>query len=342
MRDIERILPEQLPGTWIVRARPTPNDSQVDLVIDLGSQPDRTITLAMEIKRSIDPRRIPDVARQLTTLADREIPGATPVVAAGYLSPRSRQLLEDLNVGYIDTTGNIRINAGNLFVRTQGADKDPWPKDDNLQSLRGRGAARALRAIIDTAPPFGVRELASNTANSPATVSRVLELLEVEGLISREPRGPVLTVDWQDSIRRWAEDYDQTTTNTATMCLAPRGIANFDQMLETSKLAYAATGAFAAQRFNPVAPARMATIYVDDVAEAVEHFDLRETDAGANVMLLEPFDPVVFDRTIQRDRLRCVAPSQLAADLLTGPGREPSQGEAILEWMKENLDAWKA
>ena len=78
------------------------------------------------------------------------------------------------------------------------------------------------------------------------------------------------------------------------------------------------------------------------MAKAVKRLDLRETDAGANVILLEPFDPVVIDRTIERDGLRCVAPSQLAADLLTGPGREPSQGEEILEWMKENQDAWRA
>ena len=61
-----------------------------------------------------------------------------------------------------------------------------------------------------------------------------------------------------------------------------------------------------------------------------------------NVMLLEPLDPVVFDRTVERDGLRCVAPSQLAVDLLTGPGREPSQGEQMLEWMQRNEHVWRS
>jgi hypothetical protein len=39
--------------------------------------------------------------------------------------------------------------------------------------------------------------------------------------------------------------------------------------------------------------------------------------AGANVILAEPYDPVVFERTIMRDELGVVSPSQLAADLLT-------------------------
>lgn len=148
-------------------------------------------------------------------------------------------------------------------------------------------------------------------------------------------------IDWQEAIRRWAQDYDQTSSNTASVFLSPHGIPFIESQLQGLKLNYAATGTFAAQRFNPVAPARTATLYVEDVVEVAEALGIRETDAGANVVLLEPFDPVVFDRTIERDGLRCVAPSQLAVDLLTGPGREPSQGEEILVWMEENQDVWR-
>ncbi len=340
-RQVQQVLTDRLPNTWTVRARPAPN-GQADLVIELGSQKDRSSTLLVTIKRSIEPRSVQDAAMQALSLAKDSIPEATPVIASGYLSPRSRQLLEDFGVSYIDTTGNARLDTTSLFVLTEGAEKDPWPHNHNLQSLRGRGAARAMRAIVDTAPPFGVRELAANTQTSPATISRVLELLEVEGLIDRPPRGSVLTVDWEEAIRRWAQDYDQLTSNAATTFLAPRGISFIEQKLQATKLTYAATGAFAAQRFNPIAPTQTATIYVQDVTEAAERFDLRETESGANVILLEPFDPVVFDRTTDRDGLQCVAPSQLAVDLLTGPGREPSQGEEILEWMKENQDVWCA
>lgn len=66
--------------------------------------------------------------------------------------------------------------------------RPPWTP---LRSLRGRGAARAVRAIVDSAPPFGVRELAASTDVSAATLSRVLELLEREGIIERSHRGPV-------------------------------------------------------------------------------------------------------------------------------------------------------
>ena len=343
-REIEKVLVDRLPSTWKVGSRVTGVPDEVDLIIGVTPPTGATTNLAVEIKRTIEPRSIPEVATQAASLVESAGIDATPVVAAGYLSPRSRQLLEDFGVSYLDTTGNIRIDApsAGLFVQTDGADKDPWPQDRNLQTLRGRGAARTLRAIVDTAPPFGVRELAAKTNTSPATVSRVLELLQTESIVTRQPRGPVLAVDWQGAIRRWAEDYDQNASNVPNTYLAPRGIPFVEDKLKSfRRLRYAATGAFAAQRFNPIAPARTAALYVDDVVKTADRLALREVDGGANVVLLEPFDPVVFDRTIDRDGLRCVAPTQLAADLLTGPGREPSQGEEILAWMKENEDVWR-
>ena len=345
-RGVEQILVERLPSGWSLRPRTgaSASESRIDLLVEITSPSGERAVLAIEIKRLLEPRLVPEAAEQISMLATEALPAAVPVIAAAYLSPRSREILDDFGVGYIDTTGNVRIEGSSpgLFISTVGANRDPWPQNGDLQSLRGRGAARAVRAIIDSAPPFGVRELAKSTGASAASVSRVLELLEREAVVTREPRGPVLAVDWQAAIRRWATDYDQAGSNMAATFLEPRGLPAIEKKVRDTKFTYAATGAFAAQRFDPIAPARTATLYVVDVTKTANRLGLREAEAGANVVLLEPFDPVVFDRTISRDGLRCVAPSQLAVDLLTGPGREPSQGEEILRWMRENEDAWRS
>lgn len=344
-REVEQVLAARLPDNWTLRSKrdASDGDSPVDLVIELTSPDSEVATLAVEIRRVVEPRQVREAAAQIWAIAAEVGNGAVPVVAAAYLSPRARDLLDDCGVGYLDTTGNVRLTVASpgIFITTPGAERDPWPQQSDLQSLRGRGTARALRAIIDTVPPFGIRELATATGASAPTISRVIELLERDAIVTREPRGPVLAVDWEAAVRRWAQDYDQTASNTPVLFLAPRGLPAMEAKLASSKLTYAATGAFAAQRFDPIAPARIATLYVNDVTRAAEELGLRETDTGANVMLLEPFDPVVFDRTVERDGLRCVAPSQLAVDLLTGPGREPSQGEQILTWMRENEDVWR-
>ncbi len=344
-RRVERALAERIPSGWSLRARigAPAGRYRVDLLAEIASPEGATAVIAVEIKRTLEPRGVLQAVEQISAITAGALPRAVPVVAASYLSPRTRALLRDRGVGYVDTTGNVRIEASTpgLFISADGVDRDPWPRDHKLQSLRGRGAARAVRAIIDTFPPYGVRQLAQSTSVSAPTLSRVLDLLEREAIVTRM-RGAVSAVDWQGAIRRWTEDYDQTGSNTSTMALEPRGLPAFEKKLRATKLAYVATGAFAAQRFDPIAPARLAAIYVTDAIEFIDHLDLRETEAGANVVIIEPLDPVVFDRAVDRDGLRCVAPSQLAADLLTGPGREPSQGEHVLKWMERNEHVWRS
>ena len=344
-RDIEMNLARRVPPGWTICSDPAVLSDQLggDLLIKVTSPAGETALLAVEIKSRVEPRRVPELAHRVRAVTTADLSGAIPVLGAAYLSPRAREMLREFDVGYIDTTGNVWItsSAPGMFISADGNEKDPWPRRDVLQSLRGRGAACAVRSIVDVAPPFGVRELAEATGTPAPTLSRVLRLLEREGVVNRQSRGRVVAVDWQGAIRRWAQDYDQAGSNTATALLEPRGLAAFTSKLRASTFTYAATGAFAAQHFDPIAPARAAALYVTDAVEAAESLGLRKTSAGANVMLVEPFDPVVFERTIERDGLRCVAASQLAVDLLTGPGREPSQGEEMLTWMEQNEDAWR-
>lgn len=347
IRNAERTLASTLPAGWSIREtkqRVRAGDAQLDRLIEVLAPNGERAELAIETKRTVEPRNVPRVLERLAMHCSGDLSDAVPVVAAAYLSPRSREVLDGAGVGYIDMAGNVRIEVSQpgLFISSTGVDRDPWPQDSELRSLRGRGAARAVRAIIDHTPPFGIRELAATSGASAPTLSRVVEFLDREGIVTRETRGPVLTVDWEAAIRRWAVDYAQASSNTPMTCLEPRGLPAILEKLDEADPMYAATGAFAAQSFDPIAPAKTVTLYVEDAARFSDQLNLREIETGANVVLLEPFDPVVFDRTIWRNGLRCVAPSQLCVDLLTGPGREPSQGEELLRWMQENEGVWRS
>lgn len=346
-RDVVRSFTACLPAAWSSDVELEPQAGATttgpDAIVSVRSPEGLSANFVIEVKRRIEPRMVPSVAEHVHLYCSALDESAVPVVGAGYISHRVRELLTSRGIGCVDTTGNIHLEVSSpgLFISTAGAGRDPWPARYPLTSLRGRGAGAAVRAIVDNHAPFGVRQLSEISGVPAPTLSRVIVLLDREGIVMRNPRGPVLEVDWQGAIRRWAEDYGQLSSNRPTMLLDPRGIRSIEQRLIGSPLTYAATGAFAAQRFNPVAPARTASLYVEDPIEAANKLNLREVDAGANVVLLEPFDPVVLSGVTTRDGLACVAPSQLAADLLTGPGREPSQGEAILDWMADNEPAWR-
>jgi hypothetical protein len=130
-------------------------------------------------------------------------------------------------------------------------------------------------------------------------------------------------------------------SNWTNQYLEPRGFNALGRKLSESDSKYAVTGSIAAAGMAPVAEARLATIYVPDLDEAAAEFELRPVERGANVVLARPFDPVVFDRTRVRDGVVCAAPSQVAVDLLTGTGRNPAEGEAVLSWMANNEPLWR-
>src|SRR5205823_13161747 len=88
------------------------------------------------------------------------------------------------------------------------------------------------------------------------------------------------------------------------------------------------------------APA-LVVAYTDDVESVSRELGLLPADEGSNVALLRPYDPVVWDRNEVEDELRYVAPSQTAIDCLTGNGRMPAEGEALIEWMVANESRWR-
>ena len=340
LRTVERLAMDALPPGWSLHTRREPKDRrrQLDALWTVRSPDGTAATFVVEAKRTILGRQLDDVLAQPSATEGR------PLVVAPYLGPTIRSKLVDRGLSFADATGNLRMisDRPGLFVERQGATKDPWPSDDTLRSLRGRAAGRAVRALVDFRPPYGVRDLAKTASVPLGSLSRTLDLLDREGLVTRDDRGSVTTLDWEGTIRRWSQDYEFAHSNRVAYYLDPRGVGAATAKLADVKWTYAVTGALAAQRFAPIAPARQAAIYVEDSARAAERLKLRPADAGANVILAEPFDPVVFQRTTVRDATRVVGPAQLAVDLLTGPGREPSEGNELLSWMRANEDAWRA
>ena len=63
---------------------------------------------------------------------------------------------------------------------------------------------------------------------------------------------------------------------------------------------------------------------------------------GANVQFIRPKDLQIIDSAERADDgLIYATPIQVVADLLTSPGRSPSEGEALLEWMIGQDDVWQ-
>lgn len=342
-------LRERLPETWTVersvQTAPARGQSQrLDDVVSLRAPNGTWTMLAVDARQSLQPREVdqllPALARSLRALA-----GDVPLVlVAQWLSPRVRELLAEQQINYVDLTGNALVKLDNpaLFIQSAGAVRNPQPSERASAGLRGPRAARLIRLLADVRPPYGVRELALAAQVTPGYVSRLLETLDRDAIVRRERRGRVASVDMPALLRAWAESYDVFKTNAAMPMLAPNGAADALGRLSAVDGALALTGSFAAVRLAPVAAPALLLVYCENAESTAKGLGLLPASEGANVVLLEPFDEVVWQRTMLLDGIRCCAPSQIAVDCLTGNGRMPAEGEALVGWMTEDETRWRA
>ena len=190
---------------------------------------------------------------------------------------------------------------------------------------------------------YGVRDLAKATGLNPGYVSRLLEALDREALIDRSAKGEVLAVNYAALLRRWTDTYTVFKSNGVRRFIAPQGASTALEKLKTSTATgrAAVSGSFAAVRHAPIAAPALLVAYADNPAEIAETLGLLPADEGSNVVLLAPFDQAVWERPERDNGILYVAPSQAVADCLTGTGRMPSEGQALLEWMTQDEDRWR-
>lgn len=336
-----------LPGSWSLGDAVRSADAGVDGVLRLRAPSGDSAVLVVEAKRSIDTRDVPlvleSLRRAVANASGEDV--VVPVVMARYLAPATRERIVAGGAGYVDATGNVLLSSEKpaLVLRDRGTDHDPWRGRGRPRgTLQGAPAARVARALADFAPPYTVPALATRAAASIGATYRVVDFLEGEGLLRRKPYGPISEVQWRPLLERWSHDYGFAASNTVQTFLEPRGLSAFIERLKDARdLEYVVTGSLAAERMAPYAPGRLATVYVRDLTGAAETLDLRPVDSGANVALAAPRYDVVFDRVETVDGVRLAAASQVAVDLLTGPGRNPSEAVALLDWMERNEHDWR-
>lgn len=321
-----------VPTTWDVRVvRRTDNGGDVLVVGEDGTES----TIATVTRKRLDPR---SVERIVFT----ELPA---MVYADWLSPRTRELLRERRVGYVDGTGNadLRLSRPALTVRIDGADRDPDPKATSGPTLRGPRVWALMRTMAEVRPPYTAGDLATSLGIDKGYVSKVLQALAADRLIDRAPRGPVTDVVWEQLIRRIVSSYSMFDSNETSTWVASSGPA---QLLAdfTGKNArrWAVSGSFAASRLISVTAPTVAVIYTDDAERLAKLSRLLPTDTGSNVVLAQPYDPIVFARLRTDGSYPTVSVAQTAIDFLTGSARTPSEGEALLEWMRRHESAWRS
>ena len=333
-----------LPSNWTAARPPAAaGDGRTNGVIRVSAPGGAAATISVRSVDGLFPRDLQRLIPSVVSAAEALGEDAATLLVAPWLSGRSQELLEKAGLNYLDLTGNvlIRLDEPAVFIRTEGAERNPEPPSRSLPNVRGPKAGRLIRLLIDVMPPYGVREIARAAELAPGYVSRLLDSLDREALVTRSDRGVVESVDIGGLIDRWAGSYKIFKSNEPHGFIAPDGPARALVPLIKAKMDVAVTGSFAAVRLIRVAPPRLLLLYTNDIDGTAKALGLEPTAKDADVVLLSPFDSVVWDRRMNAGGLSYVAISQRAIDCLTGIGHMPQEGEALVEWMLEHEKSWR-
>lgn len=338
------LLLRRLPPRWGVEKQENPA-GQADLVITSGGGSGQTLVI-VELRRHFVPRDIDALTGSLfRRLRDRA--GQAPILLiAPYLSQRSRELLINENISFIDLTGNIRLafDYPGLFVEASGAERAPVQEARRSPHLKGAKLGAVIRVIVDARPPYSGAQIARAAKVNEGYVSRILVTLTDEGLIDRPRNGPITEADWPALLRRRAEALTLfRTIGSHNYVARSGGAALLGQLAQLEDdIPAVITGSFAAARLAPVAPATQLVLYTMNPRNLARQLSLLEVESGADTVLIRPENEIAMTRPKRIDGLWYAAESQVAIDCLSGSGRMPAEGEALIEWMQANEPRWRA
>lgn len=355
-----QVLRDLLGPTWEVTVQPGPQQTRsgrrrLDALVQVKAGGDSTFTqLLVDAKKDITPRMAEEQLLPKLDLVRQVNHYTNPLVIAPWIAPRVQTLLREHGIGYIDLTGNVslRVSKPAIALHTQGETRAPrsGSTGGGKATLAGPKTGRLVRLLADVAPPYRARELADAARLSLPYVSRLLDTLEDQLLIRREGR-VIRDVDWPQLLRARAQQLILLRHNSYVGMVAPNGIDAVFEALRalppSDSKQIALTGSYAARSIAPLAVGGQLMLYVpaeplrmsDDLGDDL---GLLRVSKGADVLMLRAHDSVVFERTVCVDGVRRVSLSQLALDCLSGPGRMPAEGEAVLAYMQKNPQQWRA
>lgn len=341
------LLRESLPARWQIEAEQgpsRPDGSFGNQLVISNAQGMRSMAALVEVRQTFTPLDARTLMGGPLNQRLRAMAGNTPiVVVAPYLSPRTRQLLAAEDVSYVDLAGNIRLDVQSIYIDIEKASRNPNPSSTPAPGLRGATSGRLARVLVDARPPYTLTAVANAAGVDRGYASRILDSLTDEALIDREPRGKVTDADWQALLRARAQHLDLLGPRAAQGFVSPRGareaLAALSQNPPTEL--WAVTGSFAAAEVAPVAAPALLVVHTMNPNAIAAELRLLPADEGANVVLIRASNYGPFDRTRQLGGIVWAGLSQVTLDCLSGNGRMPAEGEALVDWMVQNESLWR-
>lgn len=263
-----------------------------------------------------------DWLRSVRRLADAE--GELAVVVGGRIPAELREQLEREGVGYLDGQGHLHLAWRGGVIHVGDAQATPQHRSTRTP---GPSSVRAIQYLLETDGEFKVADVARATHLSPAQTHAMLTLLEHEGLLRSEGRGPnrrrILgdrseLLDWLTlqpaAVRR------EKALPCAVYARRPEELFRMiGQQLTEAHVAYGITGAAAASILGTgPTSVPLTAVRIDpevDLDRAARALGAEPTERGPNVTLLRDTGQTGSLLTTERDGVRLAPKVRVYLDL---------------------------
>ena len=262
----------------------------------------------------------------------------TPVI-----SSRVAEIARRHDVSYMDYAGNCRIvdRAAGLLITRSGIPNDASKGRPKTTAPFAPKSSRIVRAMLHE--PFRgwqVRELAEHpdVGVSMGLASRVTQTLVRESYATVRNRLLYLT-QARALLTAWTGKYPGPSMRLKFYMRGDTAKTEreISAWCEASNISYALAEFSAAWRHAPVVRYSTSSLYVDPKALRLSQLEslsrrcgAREVDAGANIMLLVPFDESVFAQRTPGPE-QATSALQTYLDLQSMAGRGSDAAEALFE-----------
>lgn len=323
------------------------NSFKFDALLEVNTLKNATEKFAVEIKKNLELREAVLVINQIKEMTMKMSENRiNPFVVAPYIPESVRERLKTNKISFADSTGNFMLSIPNtIFIESNnGAKSNPFRKRGRKSdTLQGPASALIIRELLDT-NEINLRSipmLIKRSGGSSSTAYRVIDILKMQNLVSLDTK-IITQINWKGILSAWSKDYSFLRSNRYLRFIDPRGRENALQRLaKLPKQNYAVSGSYGARTLTVYAEPMQLLIYSRDPYELSESLSLIPDAENGDIYIAATDFEVAFKNTRRIGGITYAAPTQIAVDLLTGPGRNPEEGKALIDWMEKNEDRWR-
>lgn len=253
--------------------------------------------------------------------------GTRPLLCVLHMGPAGRKLCAEAGLGWFDLSGNADLRGTGLRIRIDGQ-RNRFPRPGRRSGFFAPKASRIARwLLIEHPTSLTFRDLVERSRLGKGYVSRVVAQMVASGLVSEVVANTYRVLDPEYLLEAWRDSYELEAharlVGVVPPAEGPTNLRRIATVLAASGVRTVATGLAGAWLLRRHAEFRLTTLYVNRFpsADALAQLSFREEPRGANVWIVVPNDPGVFDGASEFDGIPCAHPVQVLLDLAGHPER---------------------